>query len=80
MFDKIFNTLRQDGKTLASQLNDLEKIVNKEVPKEHRHLVPNLGNMKKAIQTKDPNAALDAYNKAKQALKKVQDIENDQQK
>jgi hypothetical protein len=80
MFDKIFNTLRQDGKTLASQLEELEKLVQKEVPQEHRHLVPNLGKMKKAIQTKDPNAALDAYNKAKQALKKVQNIEEDQLK
>jgi hypothetical protein len=80
MIDEIFKALRQDGKTLASQMKELEGIVNENVPKEHRHLIPNFGKMRKALQDKDPNAALEIVNKAKASLKKVQDIDKDQTK
>jgi len=80
MFDELFKTLRQDGKTLASSMKELESIVNNNVPKEQRHLLPNFGEMKKALKNSDPEQALKIYNKAKAALKKVQDIEKDQAK
>ena len=76
---KTFN-FKQEAKTLADQMNEIEKLAIKNIPEEQRHLVPNIGKLKKALSKKDPNAALDVFNNVQAALKKVQDINNKQTK
>ncbi len=78
MIEEIFKTLRQDGKTLASSMDELEKIVKQSIPKEQRHLLPNFAKMRGALKNGDPNAALEVYNKAKATLNKVKSMGEDQ--